>query len=485
MVQLDGLAERLFDEGLAGRVVFRDRIGSGRFIGYNDGSGGEIEVLTPEAMADVRGVSDPLAAIRYVAAHEEGHDYVSDADPAEHAVMDVAAMGRLAQRGDYPAVREGMNLHRERVRTARGSDRQFSEYALALLAGKNMDGGDELDAFRQRYGGGLKEGEKEPGGFFRSWFRYRKRLAEELPFVNMEGLRQYWTSPIYNVLSYITNSINIPEANRDTVLKRVVGSTLDTVSGNWKSTAKNLAFKAFPRIRTYLAHAEGATNISKVYMYEHMHGGTTFEYPVAFAQRVGGAEKVPDTATIQNGINHVLAHNQSPFNRSIDLDRLVNQNWTDYSAQKTTRWDYERHFEHESQRFSRNVVKPFSWYIQQACERDHVTEASLDPSLPVPKIRVYKTDVSEGGVLSKFGKYFFADGSPRSLGTFLYSWLTDITYDVVDTFYDPLEALIEGIPGLTKENVRQIVFNEWTVATNFVRSMYRNPARTAMAYEFS
>jgi len=150
---LETLKEQLFDEDVAGRVSSVDSIDGG-YLGFNHGRGRRIEVLSEDAMEEM--VPDdvkPRAAVDYVTVHEALHDYVSDEDPWEHAAMDVWGLSMLEGTGNYEAVRAGVRLHQERAKTARGRDRQFSRYALAMLAA-GSDGGSELSAFGQRYGSG-------------------------------------------------------------------------------------------------------------------------------------------------------------------------------------------------------------------------------------------------------------------------------------------------------------------------------------------
>ena len=329
-----------------------------------------------------------------------------------------------------------------------------------------------------------KEG--EPSGFFRSWFRYRKRLAEEMPIVRWKYLGNYWKVPVYSAVSKIAGAFNTTAPkDRDTLFKIAVGGLLDVAENNLHGVAKSTAQKCFPRIRAWTTHAEGGTNISRMYIYSHIHGGVTYELPIGFEYFEGGVRKTPDVNTLKENIQHIIDHNESTFNKNREMESYLNKDWVRHSANKVTRWDYERHFEEESWRFNRHVIKPYSWYIHQHGQRDTVAESALDPSLPTSKIKIFKTPVDKSGFWYNLGKYLFADDSPRSGSMFWYSILTDLAYDVVDTLYDPFEDLMESIPGMPREAIRYTVFNEWRIATDAVRSGFRNPGRRPLTYEIT
>lgn len=163
----------------------------------------------------------------------------------------------------------------------------------------------------------------------------------------------------------------------------------------------------------------------------------------------------------------------------------MNGNWTEYSVKKITRWDFERYFKNEETRFYRHVFKPESWLIHQQGDRDAATEATVNatPGIQAP-VKIYDRPVSPNGLLTKVGKYAFVDKTPRSGKMLAYNFLQDLAYDVIDTFMDPVEDLLESMKFLpVEETVRQLVFKEWHIATDFVRNGYRNTARRPLTYE--
>jgi len=367
-----------------------------------------------------------------------------------------------------------------------GSDgRPIQKRATMPIYGKDGANALQYGGRTLKYGGGQPATEGEPGGFFRSWFRYRKRLAEEMPIVRWNYFGNYWKVPAYSLISKVAGAYNIDPANRDTLLKIAVGGILDVAENELHGVAKSTAQKCFPRIRAWTTHAEGGTNISNMYIYEHTHGGNTYELPIGFEYYENGIKKTPDVATLKENIQHVTDHNESKYNKNREMEAYLNKDWVRHSANKVTRWDYERHFEEESWRFNRHVIKPYSWYIHQHGERDLAAESALDPSLPTSKIKIFKNPVGKSGFWYNLGKYLLADDSPRSGDMFMYSLCTDIAYDIVDTFYDPFEDLMESIPGMPREAIRYTVFNEWKIATDAVRSGFRNPARRPLTYELN
>jgi len=401
MVELDGLAERLFDEGLAGRVVFRDSIGGGRFIGYNDGDGGEIEVLSPEAMSRVEGINDPLAAVRYVAAHEMGHDYVSDRDPREHAMMDVATMGRLAQAGDVAAAREGINLHRERARNASGKDCQFSKYALALISGENMDGGSEFSALGQRYGsgGGAPAAGKKDKSFLGTIKEIYKSIFNDIATM-YKPLDNVWE----NAKGYVKKTASA--FLWDTLAKAAgenspIGEVATAFRNSAKESAKLSKEALSPLARTLSIYSEGITTIRDVYAHMVTDGRpvplfyTTFEKPEA-----------PNEKKLLDGIEYYKREGYSPMKQDAPAAAVINPRFRTWAAKGFLGEKGYNLTEQEPERMNTRLsMISTDGHEGGMWNRNYDAENAL-PASCKPNVRVYSTEKSSR---YKFGSVFAAD----------------------------------------------------------------------------
>ncbi len=290
MVSFAALEEELFEEtGVA--VNLRRSIGNGKFMGYNYGR--NIEVLAPEAMSKVDGVSNSMAAARYTALHEKGHDEVSDKNPKEHARMDVGVINRLARMGDYAAVNEAINIHEARARNATGKDREFSKYALALLAGQNMDGGSEVSLFKQRYGGGLGKNEKH----------------EKYPWIG--DTSKFWPMVGFAIKGYAANFVkdlikNNPEKGWK-IATQIVDSYVKRCDKGVETAWNTISPKGAGIVDMY----DGASNLDVVYTVDWP--GTNYELPIYFQRK---KEKLPDDfdGLLKDRIRHAKKEMESPYN---------------------------------------------------------------------------------------------------------------------------------------------------------------------------
>lgn len=161
--------------------------------------------------------------------------------------------------------------------------------------------------YGSRAGGAMPDDKKEATGFLRSWIRYIKRLNKDLPWADWRSARDYWKVPVKYFVSHVASEINIPDTpeKRNTFWKNLYGTALDEINLRYLKSARETAAKAFPRVRTYFAHAEGPTRITKLYVYEYTHGGQVYDVPVAFAYMDKDKEVLPDVNTINKGITHV------------------------------------------------------------------------------------------------------------------------------------------------------------------------------------
>ncbi len=404
MVSLADLEEQLYDETGIG-VTLRNRIKGGGFLGYNHGDGA-IEVLSPAAMSRVEGVSDPMAAIRYASWHEEGHNRVSDENPEEHAEMDVGVINRLAGVGDYAAVREAINLHRARARNAGGKDRKFSEYALALLAGENMDGGDEYGALTQIYGGGLAGGEEDRGIVSGALHRLYNYLMKTYP--------EYYaplSKPVENARGWVVNGIKglIFSGIANIAGSGFIHEIADGAAKTYSNTAKEFLRKASPIIRTFVVgYGSGKSDIGWIWVYNK--GGK--RYPVFFSKFGPGNQPAtpPTQAKLDDGITFVDANNESPFNHmeTAFSNNLISNNFIKYGAEKYTGGCYKEWFEYEPEKSHR-------WFVKGDTKGGNIWKD--DPTAQFygygGVITVHKKDVKRSGMLYGIAK-FFGDDRPKS-----------------------------------------------------------------------
>jgi hypothetical protein len=358
-----------------------------------------------------------------------------------------------------------------------------SDEAVGLDNAEGLQEGMGTDGLWTDSHGGMmgplhKEGDKEPTGFFRSWIRYRRRLAKDLPIVKEGEFKNIWKIPYYHFLSKFWNYVNIEESSRTGIIPIMWGTLADTLTKDYRETAKQNANNIFPRVRTWITHAEGATTVQGLYVYDYM----GYDIPVAASYTKADSDKIvkPDENTIREGMKEVEDHHRSPFNDTETAKEYHNPDFITYSASKVTRWDYKRYMDQDPARFFRWLFKPETWFIHQRGQRDLQEEGNLPADLQ-GKIKIYKKPVGKTGLFYDVGK-FMADDSPRSSQMFWYTLAIDLMYDFVDTFYDPLEDLMEKLK-LPEESIRELVFYEWKVATNNIRHLYRSGPRP-LTYEF-
>ncbi len=454
MVSFAALEEQLFNETGVG-VRLRSKIGNGRFMGYNDGK--TIEVLAPEAMSRIEGVRDPMDAARYVAWHELGHDYVSDKDPVEHARMDVGVINRLMMIGDYDAAREAVNIHRARARNASGNDRKFSEYALEMLG---TDGDSAYGEFSRRYGGGLANAEEKS---------MLKRMYKSILASITEQYKPL-DKPVENAKECIVN--NIKALGLDILAGIMPNGSfpekmIRNVSEGLKSVGTIHLQNISPLVRTMtIGFGTGRTNINRIYAYVDGDGG---EWPIHWTMY--NDTSLPDAAKLDEGISYVNINHESPLRKS-DADRTLNPIFTQRHMRNYLGGEiHDQYLKHEME-----TIK--GWICREDTKQDGglwLPDSAAETALPpgyVGKVKVYRKNVSNTGILPWIGKNLYKDGRPMSMKMALSCAEHDFCQDIVGAVYSaPVAAILEASK-VPAEGIRYAMKEGFKLGSNLADSNF-------------
>jgi len=319
---------------------------------------------------------------------------------------------------------------------------------------------------------GRLENNIEPFG----WTEYRNYVKNELPIIRWSKLESIWKIPYYNILYRIFKHLSentLSLNKRDNVLKIALGGFFDGYKNRFKSQASVIPFDIFPRLRTWVSFAEGATNIDEVYTCEHKVGGKTYEFPVYLrANPEGGTPKDPKPDELKENIDFVKTNNASRYDKmsTTESGMFFNEDFKAYSMNKLTRLDYRRYFQSEPERAHRWAVKDDTWKIVKNGLRDTAKEATVNATLPAGyQVKIYKRPTSKSGFWYNLGKYLMFDETPRSWTMFWYWLLRDISYDIIDTFLDPGEYAMRKAK-VPEDRIRDYVETGWKASAAAVRA---------------
>jgi len=295
---------------------------------------------------------------------------------------------------------------------------------------------------------------------------YRRWLKEH-PWVNWSEIGGIWKIPVYRAAYHLVKALNLKEEERDNLLKDLYGAVLDGYEVRFQQEVPAMVFKLFPRIKTELSFAEGATNIEELYTAEF----NGWEFPVYIKKR---GEDV-DEEKLEKNIKFLEENGYSIYDKigepgnPYSAEEFLNNDFTLYAVDKFTRTDFSRFFEQEPRKMRRWLVKDECWYIASRGEED--LQKSAEYSTKMGKtIHVYRKPVGEKDIFYWIGRFLF-DDSPRSARMWWYWKVSDWTYDVLDTIFDPVQEILirTGVPD---EGIRAVFRNEYKAIARARRGFF-------------
>lgn len=321
------------------------------------------------------------------------------------------------------------------------------------------------------------------------WDKYQA-VKTKYPIINLEKygplevVLNTIKIPLYNWVSKGLDQITPAVSSTDNFITDVFRAFTTAYSNRFSQTSRTLVWDTFPRIRTWLSYAEGATNIENLYVIEHK----GCDIPV-FLQNRGQSD--PEEAALKENIEFVQNNDRSIYDKMGDSDPVLNRtianpgitgDFVSYAAEKYSRTDYE-YFQQEPAKMNRAWVKDETWVIQQYGQRDAAKEGHINSTMTLPaNVKVYRTPTQTSGFWHTVGK-FLGDPDPKSWRMWWYWQAGDWIYDAIDSIFDPIQDLLEKT-GVPHEGMRHFIEEEYKAIARTRRGFF-NPSSPNLTYNVS
>ncbi len=257
-----------------------------------------------------------------------------------------------------------------------------------------------------------------PYGFLSGDKKLRK-----YPFVDGKKLNEDFGDVIGSLIKYyITQGVyqgfNV-EANAQTggVGWKIVDGIMKGMKFGYKENFNNKWPDILPKIAVWKRFADSSTNIGKLYTVE-MSG---FEFPVYMIDNAG---KLPDPSMelLNKNIDEIAETGKSPYNGIEEMVKFYNNDFSRLAAGKFTRGDFESSMLEDPRQFRKWLMRDQTWLIQQYGDMVDEIPVTLENGATV-KVRVYD--------------------STNSITNWLFWFVGDQIYDLIDAPLDPLQRKVE------------------------------------------